>query len=252
MRHHRFLALFIAVLLVPFAAACSRQADEPEQAPAAPATAEPPDIKADMHDHFTRIQEIEEAIVRGDLDGAKEPARWLAEHQEAKGLPPATESQLAAVRTAARSVADAGDLGTAAKGAATLVASCGDCHKAANVSPELPAPATAFRAAERANHMAQHQRAVELLYRGLARPSDDLWQEGAAALRESPLAAKDMPEVSKEVVSAEAAVHALADRAKRASDRETRVHVYGELIGNCASCHGLHGRVWGPGIGKAE
>ena len=25
---------------------------------------------------------------------------------------------------------------------------------------------------------------------------------------------------------------------RRASDRETRVHVYGELIGNCASCHG--------------
>jgi cytochrome c553 len=250
MRHHSFLPLFIAVLFVPFASGCSRQADEPEQAP--PPAAEAPDIKSDMHDHFTRIEEVEAAIVRGDLEGAKEPARWLADHQEAKGLPPATESQLAAVRTAARSVADAEDLAAAAKGAATLVASCGDCHKAAGVSPELPAPATAFRAAERANHMAQHQRAVELLYRGLVRPSDEAWQEGAAGLRESPLAVKDMPEVSKEVVSAEAAVHALADRAKRASDRDTRVHVYGELIGNCANCHGLHGRVWGPGIGKAE
>jgi mono/diheme cytochrome c family protein len=250
MRHHSFLALFLAVLLVPLSAGCSRQSDEPEQ-PAARAP-EPPDVKTDMHDHFTRVQEIEEAVVRGDLEAAREPARWMAEHQEARGLPPSTETQLAAVRTAARQVAEAQDLTGAAKGAATLVASCGDCHKAASVSPELPPPATAFRAAERANHMAQHQRAVDLLYRGLARPSDDAWQEGATALRESPLGAKDMPEVSKEVVSAEAAVHALADRAKRASDRETRVHVYGELIGNCASCHGLHGRVWGPGIGKAE
>ena len=251
MRHHCRLALFIAVLLVPLTAGCSSPADEPEQAPAAPA-AEPPDVKTDMHDHFMRIQEIEEAIVRGDLEAAKEPARWLAEHQAAKGLPAATQPQVAALRTAARGVADAEDIAAAAKGSATLVASCGDCHKAANVSPELPAPTTAFRAAERANHMAQHQRAVELLYRGLARPSDDAWQQGAAALRESPLAAKDMPEVSKEVVSAEAAVHALADRAKRANDRDTRVHVYGELIGNCASCHGLHGRIWGPGIGKAD
>ena len=27
---------------------------------------------------------------------------------------------------------------------------------------------------------------------------------------------------------------------------------YGEVIGSCATCHGMHGRVWGPGVPKTE
>jgi mono/diheme cytochrome c family protein len=53
-------------------------------------------------------------------------------------------------------------------------------------------------------------------------------------------------------MASEARVHELADRAAKASDRGARVAIYGEVIGSCASCHGLHGKVWGPGLPKTQ
>jgi cytochrome c553 len=57
-----------------------------------------------------------------------------------------------------------------------------------------------------------------------------------------------MPDVTKEAVAAEEQVHKLAERAAAAKDTTERVAVYGEVIGSCASCHSLHGRVRGPGL----
>ena len=45
-------------------------------------------------------------------------------------------------------------------------------------------------------------------------------------------------------------MHALADRAAAATDAQARVEIYGKLAADCASCHALHGRVWGPGVPK--
>jgi mono/diheme cytochrome c family protein len=41
-------------------------------------------------------------------------------------------------------------------------------------------------------------------------------------------------------------------KAKAAADIGTKVAFYGEYIGGCAGCHGLHGKVWGPGLPKTQ
>jgi cytochrome c553 len=61
-----------------------------------------------------------------------------------------------------------------------------------------------------------------------------------------------MKDIAQEAAAAEARVHELADRAIKAPDQSSRVAVYGSIIGTCASCHGLHGRIWGPGLPKAD
>jgi cytochrome c553 len=204
-----------------------------------------------MNDHFTRVRAVEEAVIRGDLEGAKEPAQWIAEHQETSGLPPAAAPQLTAMKDAARAVASAADLPAAAKASAAMVGSCGDCHAASNVKAAVPLAMVGEAKPGAPSHMAEHQYAVDLLYRGLVSPSDDDWSRGAVALKRASLGARDLPE-AKAALAAEKKVHALADEAARAADRGTKVAVYSEIVGSCASCHSLHGRVWGPGVPKTD
>jgi mono/diheme cytochrome c family protein len=44
----------------------------------------------------------------------------------------------------------------------------------------------------------------------------------------------------------------MAGKARTATDIGTKVAFYGEYIGGCAGCHGLHGKVWGPGLPKTQ
>jgi mono/diheme cytochrome c family protein len=208
-------------------------------------------VQGHMDAHFARAREIQDAVVRGDLDGTKAPARWMADHQEVAGLPAGTETHVAAMKTAASSVASASDIRMAAQGAASLVASCGDCHTAAKVTPRMPDLGIVKVASGKQAHMAEHQHAVNMLYRGLVAPSDADWKKGAEALKGAPLGGEAMPE-AKDAADAEVKVHQLASHAADAKDRGAKVAAYGEVIGSCASCHGLHGRVWGPGAPKTQ
>jgi len=44
----------------------------------------------------------------------------------------------------------------------------------------------------------------------------------------------------------------IAGRAAQAADAGSRIAIYGELVGGCASCHAAHGMVLGPGLPKAK
>lgn len=129
-----------AVLLL-VATGCGKSTEPPaQQAPAAPPTAAAPsaDVAKHMADHFSKVREVEEAIIRGDVEAARAPALWIADHQETTGLPAGTETYVAEMKVAARSVASTSDVSIAAAAAASLVASCGGCHAAAKVTPRLP------------------------------------------------------------------------------------------------------------------
>jgi cytochrome c553 len=247
MMHRSRFALILLLPLALVVSSCGRADDGAQtQGGDRAATVE------DMHRHVEQVRLVEEAVIRGDIEGAQEPARWIAEHKESPGLPADTGQFLDDMRTAARRVAGATDVETAAQGAASLVASCGNCHAASNVTANLPEVTIPAAATDRAGHMREHQAAVELLYRGLAAPSDENWRKGAEMLRGSPLAHGDMGDIAKEVQAAEGRVHEIAERAVKAGDRDTRVQVYGELVSTCASCHGMHGKVWGPGVPRTE
>lgn len=203
-----------------------------------------------MKEHFAKVREVEAAVVRGDLEGAKAPAEWLAAHESSKELDKASASQVASMRQAARQAADATDIKTAANATAAMLAACGDCHRAAGVVPALVAPQAPLVGGS-VGHMMEHMRAVEMLANGLIIPSATQWKQGADGLKASPLRSNDLPrdqKLTREIAAAEDRVHVLADQAAAAAEEKARINAYAQIIATCARCHGLHGRIWGPGV----
>lgn len=240
-------ALMAFMLLV---AACGGSTPPAEdQAPATAAES----VTEHMAEHFARVRDIEHAVIRGDLDAAQAPAQWIVDHQELTNLPEGSGRYLAEIRNAAMGVTSTDNIGNAAVATAAMVVACGSCHAASGASPKMP-DVTPLPAAEGTpSHMRQHQQAVDLMYEGLIAPSEDLWKRGAERLKASPLAEADLPqELSAGITASEGRVHEMADRAMAAADSGAKVAIYGEIIAGCASCHGLHGKVWGPGIPKSQ
>ncbi len=250
---HR-LIVGLMILSVAFAvSACGRSTPAPAEQTAAATQARPSaDTAARMAGHFDKVRELEEAIICGDLESAKAAAQWIADHQETAGLLAGTESYVTATRNAARAVAASASLGNAGVAAAFAVVACGECHAAAKVTPKMPEVQAPPTPPGTAAQMLAHQYAVDLMYRGMVGPSDTLWKQGAEALKGSPLSDRDRAKASKEIVAFEARVHELAGRAGQAADAGSRIAIYGELIGGCASCHAMHGRVLGPGLPKSN
>ncbi len=243
-------ALPVSFLFMSMAVACGGSGRPPaEQAPAvAPAAA----VASHMSDHFSRVHEVEEAVIRGDLEAAAEPARWLQNHATMGGLPAGSEPFVTEMRNAASAVASTDNVGNAAVATATMLATCGRCHTATGVTPKMQEVTPSAPAEGISRHMREHQYAVDLMAEGLMRPSDALWKQGAEALKTSPLASAELPDVPKNVAEMETRVHELADRAIDATDSGARTAIYGQIVGDCASCHGSHGKVWGPGVGKSK
>jgi len=212
-----------------------------------------PGKPTDMQEHFTRIITVQQAVIRGDLEDVREPARWLAEHQTSGDFASPSAALLANMREVAKRAAEAKTLPAAASEAAALVATCGNCHAALSVRPKLPPVPEVKPAGGTVGHMREHERAVDLMYQGLIGPSDELWVKGAQELKGSPLARNDLPRdpaLTNDVAAAEAKTHQLAEKAVQTKDMKSRAAIYGEVISGCGTCHGLHGRVWGPGVPK--
>jgi len=253
-RRVRSLIGVLLLLPVVLILACSG-ASQPPAEQAKPA--EPPkpavDVAAHMHEHLARVTTMQAAVIRGDLEAAVEPAKWIADHQETEGLPAGTEAFVANMKKQAAAVAEAKDLKNAGVAAAMTLSYCGSCHAAAKVTPQMPEPAKPASSGPAAAHMLEHQWATDLMYQGLTMPSEDRWQKGLVAMQGSPLSEKDMPKdakLTKEIVELEKKVHELAAKAKTATDLGTKVALYGEYLSGCAGCHSLHGKVWGPGLPK--
>jgi hypothetical protein len=241
------MMMFAALMAVVFVSGCKKTPPPPSQPPASPA-----EVAKHMDEHFGKVREVEDAIIRGDLEAARAPATWLADHTEITGLPAGTEQRVEDMKASAKAVAAAQSVGNGAIAAASLVAECGRCHAASKVEPKFAALPAVAATQKVPAHMLEHQHAIELLYRGLVAPTSDNWMLGAKELKAAPLAAKQLPDVPAEVVTAEARVHELADRAIDAAAIRERETIYGALIGGCASCHALHGKLWGPGLAKTN
>jgi cytochrome c553 len=250
--------LIAALLLAPIVvvSACGGTSQPPAEKTAPPDPPKPAvDVAKHMHEHLARVTDIQEAVVRGDMEAAVEPARWIADHQETEGLPAGTASFVADMKKSAAVVAEAKDFRNAATATAMVVSYCGACHEAAKAKislADLPKPTARPGLAA---HMLDHQWAVDLMYQGLIVPSDDQWKQGIAALKAAPLAAADLPKDTKltgEIRASEKKLHDLADKAVVATDVGSKVAVYAEVLDECATCHGLHGKVWGPGLPKTK
>jgi cytochrome c553 len=201
-----------------------------------------------MQEHFTRLRDIEEAIIRADLEAARVPARWLADHPIATDFPRETARPLSNMLADAEAVATTGDIHDAAMAAGSLAARCGSCHAAAKVEPELPAAPEHTAATPATRHMVEHQAALHLMARGLVAPISGEWRTGADALKDASPSEKDRRGMSEEALAAETRIHELAGKAIDAPDQRTRAEIYGSIIASCADCH--RGSGGGPGASK--
>ena len=244
--------LIITLLLVPFVAvlACGGSqppVDKPAPAPDKPVT----ELTKEMHEQLGKVTVVQQAVIRGDLETAAVPAKWMAEHQDASGFPPNTTTYVVDMKRFAANVAGAKDIKGAATSTAMMISYCGECHTAAKVKPAFPALPKPTSTTGTVAHMLEHQWAVDLMYQGLAGPSDELWKQGVEALKAAPLSAADLPKdtsLTVGIMASEKKIHEQAAKTLQTTDMGTRVALYGEVLGECATCHSLHGRVWGPGL----
>ena len=207
-----------------------------------------PERLAQMQHHFSQVGLIHEAVIRGDLPAVREPAKQLAESEPPRDVAASTAPSVAAMRLGAKRAATAQDLGSVAAATASMLLSCGDCHRTAGT---MPVPTTPKRppVGGLVGHMLEHQRAADEMLEGLFIPSESQWIRGASRLVAAPLHQESLPRDKKltpEIRKAEERVHQLAERAIKASTWKDRGDIYAQMLTTCAGCHSLHGVVWGP------
>lgn len=197
-----------------------------------------------MEHHFEHSLRARDALVRGDVSGARRAARELA---RAEAEPRLRGAHLDAMRTAARAVASSAELDATALAFGEVALACGTCHRAMGVAIEQPEPPRPRGDDPRAR-MQQHLWAADRLWEGLALPDERRFAAGAAALAEAPLhpaTGATAQTVAPEVRAIADRVRELAREGRAASDGATRARAYGAVLGTCADCHRRVG-VGGP------
>ena len=194
-------------------------------------------VRQEMQAHFTLVVDVQRAITRGHLDAARESARALLAYDapDIEGGAPF----VADMKQAATALVAAKDLPTAGTLAAVLGRTCSRCHEATNAviafawEPQ-PEPDPSLRV-----QMQRHQWAAARLWEGLIGPSDEMWNQGAAALTATHLdqIAAQTKAGATDVAPFAATVRTLARRAGTTTDEDARAILYGDLLKACASCH---------------
>lgn len=216
----------------------------------APACAGGPDpgeaTPSHMLVHFNSVAEIRDAVVSGDIDAARSPARWLATHQfEDEQYPmPEARAALEKVRAESRNIVDQRETSELAASVGRLGAACGSCHTALKAGPRLnvpSAPPTPAAGATPEAHMNRHAWATDRLWEGLIGPSDASWTVGAAVLTGPALDFGPPGSASAQVLDLQAKVTQLATKARETHDLQGRATIYGQLLDTCADCHQILG-----------
>jgi hypothetical protein len=192
--------------------------------------------------HFAAASDARDAVIRGDASGALGSLSWLATHHEdAKAAPPSWKPYLERMQQAALSARDAESLGEAARGVASLAATCGACHSALAAGPRPQPRATAQAEAggkptyafDLNPTMHQHAWAAQRLWEGLIAPSEAAFSEGMAALRDLDVNRKLADNLRIHL----ARIRALGAPTAEPRDPDWRVGLYAQVITECGGCH---------------
>ncbi|MFC1791919.1 hypothetical protein ACFL0I_05620 [Gemmatimonadota bacterium] len=199
-------------------------------------------LQAHMYAHFDRAGEVHDALVRGNLEGARAGALWLAEHQENRRLPEGSDVMGALMKDQASRVGAASNLEEAASATAHMGRACGDCHRRNEVNPRFlvgtaPPAGTGSKA-----EMALHVWASERMWEGLVGPEDYAWKAGAGALKEGWLHPSDLvanPRDATRLREITQRVYSLGSEAEACTDPGERADLYGKFLTTCIDCHRL-------------
>jgi hypothetical protein len=218
--------------------------------PAGPQSLPPPVPArvAEMQHHFIDVSIIHEAIIRGELPATVQAAARLSTLPNPERMPDSSLRFVEAIRLAGRRIVQAPTLENATVEVTRMLRQCGSCHQSMSVYPPRRTP-TGPDVGGIVGHMLEHRRALDDLLLGLVVPSDGRWREGAMRLRTAAMRPDDWPppaELPIAIRQADVTVHELAAEALRATSPLEQAPVYSKLLLTCASCHGLHARIWGP------
>jgi hypothetical protein len=209
-----------------------------------PATAAPLPRAASIEDfmleHYVITAWARDSIVDGNLEPIRAPLLALASYSYSAVTPGGWMAGLLRLQAAARLTGQAETLGAAAAGIATIARTCGQCHSE-HGGPKAP-HFKADDASEASDHlngrMLRHAWAAERLWEGLATPSDNAWQAGAAALALAPRSAPETrPALKQEALDTLNTLRQLGAEAGNADSVAERVAVYGRLLFICSRCH---------------
>ena len=212
--------------------------------PATPAATPPsaPDLAYHMRVSFWDALDAREALILGDLSGAKQAAERLARTDYAHALPPAWMPWVMKLQQEANELTLAGDLHSASLSLARIALVCGECHELRDAGPTQPRakpmpwedPPESFDA-----RMERHQLGMQQMWDGLVLPSEQAFRSGTVTITRAPLRAPERAEASVEssLHARIEEIRALAKDARRATSYEERGRVYGELLSRCADCH---------------
>jgi cytochrome c553 len=207
--------------------------------PAAPGESAEATLRASLQGHDKHGDAMRDAVVRGDLDGAKREAKLLTELRVVGPTSGLFGHQLDAMKDAAALVMGANDLKDASRDIGVVAKTCGDCHhvfgRPGMIVGQPAVPAAGVRAT-----MQRHQWAAEQLWEGLVVPSDDAWNAGAPVMEEAPLepgaltpGKSPVPRVGELAMT----VHDLGHKAAASERVDLRADLYGQMLATCADCH---------------
>jgi mono/diheme cytochrome c family protein len=199
---------------------------------------------AHMSAHYTILTSARDAIIRGDLEAARESLTWLADHGSHEGLSDALAAQVAKMNEAAKVAVEAKSINGAAAGVAAIANTCGECHSAVSGGPSFDAPPPPPERTGVNWHMARHQWAADRMWEGMIMPSDTAWKLGVEALREDPLKSEELHsgEMSENEERVAEWLHQMGEFGLSMNDSQARAEFYGGVLGNCSSCHVSEGK----------
>lgn len=191
-----------------------------------------------MIDHFGRAGQIQSSLIAGDLEGARRPARWVAEHETLADPAPEAVQWVRSLQQASADIAHASSLDGAADATGRMVAACAGCHAEVGGPRFRTMGAPPSSGTSTGTHMVRHLWAMDRMWEALIGGSDDAWRAGAEAL-----AAQDPSEEFSVGGASAALAEALHEQARAAQQltAEARPAAYADMIKVCAGCHTLNG-----------
>jgi hypothetical protein len=189
-----------------------------------------------MYVHYSQVDAIVQAVVDGDVDGTRSPARWLAGHRGDE-FPAAGAEALEMMRAEGRIILAQENITEIAMSVPRMGMACGACHTAVNGGPRINVDMAPPASSDPARTMARHAWAVDRLWEGIIGPAPAAWASGAAVLAAPGL---DLgPPGNRPAQADELArrVPELGQAAKAAKTPRDRAEVYGHLLQTCALCH---------------
>jgi cytochrome c553 len=198
----------------------------------------PPPLASEMHARYVALTAARDAVIAGRLADAKTAIGPLTERDPTAPFPRAWDGWVVGVESAARTVASAPDLVSAANGVANVAAACASCHRATSGGPAVTeADDVPPQAWQPGQNMPLHRWAVGWMWLGLLADSDDAWLRGANELDDHPIDLRFDTARPGGASELEQLVYVVANKALTTDVPADRAALFGNLLGVCSECH---------------